>query len=196
MNALHHHAHDHEEEVILDADSGEELALEESEVSASALKDKLKLMREQLKVCQKERDENLAGWQRAKADLVNFRRVVDEERERASARARGKIVQSLIPALDAFASATNDARWGEVDATWREGVERVFGQIHKALEAEGLSTFGAIGDEFDPVFHECMSVKPAESDAADHTIAQVLQRGYKVGDEVIRAAKVVVYQCE
>ncbi len=194
MNALHR-AHDHEEEVILDADSGEELALEESEVSASALKDKMKAMREQLKVCQKERDENLAGWQRAKADLVNFRRVVDEERERASARARGKIVQSLIPALDAFASATNDARWGEVDATWREGVERVFGQIHKALEAEGLSTFGAVGDEFDPVFHECMSVKPAESDAADHTIAQVLQRGYKVGEEVIRAAKVVVYQC-
>lgn len=188
------HAHDHEEEVILDADSGEELALEEGEANASALAHKLKSVREELKECQKERDENLAGWQRAKADLVNFRRVVEEERERDGTRARGKVVRSLIPALDAYASALNDPRWSEVDVTWRGGVERIFGQIHRALEAEGLSTFGVIGDEFDPTLHECMSVQQTDDAQADNTVARVLQHGYKVGSEVVRAAKVVVYQ--
>ncbi len=195
MNSLRH-AHGIKEEKVLDVESGEELVAEEADQSEAALRGSLKSLRAELAACRKERDENLAGWQRAKADLVNFRRVVEEDRERDSARARGKIVRSLIPALDACAAATGDVQWSEVDATWREGVERIFGQIRKALEAEGLSTFGAVGEEFDPMLHECMSVQSAEHEGADNTIAQVLQQGYKVGDEVVRVAKVVVYQHE
>lgn len=194
MKAPHHAPHDPEEEVILDADSGEELVLEESEVSASALKDKLKKLREELKKSKHECDENLAGWQRAKADLVNFRRTVEEDKARDSARARGKMVRALLPALDSFDGAMQAESWKQVEGTWREGVERIATQFHKVLEAEGLSSYGEVGDMFEPTLHDCISVVSTSDDTHDHTISQVLQKGYKIGDEVVRPAKVVVYQ--
>jgi molecular chaperone GrpE len=68
--------------------------------------------------------------------------------------------------------------------------------MHKALEAEGLAVFGMIGEAFDPTRHECMSVLATSDAEVDNTIAQVLQNGYMVGTEVVRPAKVVVYQSE
>jgi len=188
--------HDEEAEVVLDAESGEEVVAEDAELSATGLQGKLKKLRAELKSCHKEREENLTGWQRAKADLANFRRMAEEERERDGARARAKLVRELIPGLDAFDAAMADPKWQTVDAGWRDGVERVATQFHKALEKEGLEVYGKPGDAFDPTVHECMSMQPCEDEAHDHTIAQVLQKGYKIGGEVVRAAKVVVYQCD
>ncbi|MBP9760282.1 MAG: nucleotide exchange factor GrpE [Candidatus Pacebacteria bacterium] len=193
MNTSRHTPID-EEEITLDADSGEEVMLEETETTASALKDKLKKLREELKVCQKERDEHLAGWQRAKADMVNFRRTVEEDRARDSARVRGKIVSALLPALDGFDSAMMTEGWKNVEETWREGMERIATEFHKVLEAEGLTVYGMVGDPFDPTFHDCMSVTSTDEETQDHTIAQVFQKGYTIGGEVIRPAKVAVYQ--
>lgn len=194
MKSSHAHHHDEESELVLDADSGEEVVLEDAEVSLSALKDKLKQVRADLVQSRKERDEYLAGWQRAKADLVNYRRVADEDRIRDGARARGKVVEALVPTLDAFASAMAEKRWLDVDVVWREGVERTVAQMRKALEAEGLAMFGSVGEVFDPSRHECMSVLATEDETVDNTIAQVLQSGYMVGTEVVRPAKVSVFQ--
>jgi molecular chaperone GrpE len=182
------------EEILIDADSGDEVELEEEEVANSSLKGKLKDLRTKLKETQKERDENLAGWQRAKADLANFRRIAEEDAARNGARAKGDVVKAVVPALDSFDSAMADSSWSDVDTKWREGVERIANQFHQALEKEGLTSFGAVGDAFDPEVHECMSVAPTDDKKQDHTIVQVLQRGHKLGTELIRPAKVVVAQ--
>ena len=187
---------DGEEEIMLDADTGEELEIEGAEVATSALHTKLKKIRDELKACQKERDENLTGWQRAKADLANFRRITEEDKERDGARARGKLVKVLVPALDSFDSALTSEGWESVDKTWREGVERTVAQLHKALESEGLERFADVGDAFDPTQHDCMSMQHTTKEEEDHTIAQVLQKGYRIGPEVVRPAKVTVYQLE
>lgn len=186
--------HDEETEVVLDAESGEEVVAEDTELSAAGLQGKLKKLRAELAATKAECQENLTGWQRAKADLANFRRMAEEDKERDGVRARAKLVRELIPGLDAFDAAMADPKWQIVDDGWREGVERVAAQFHKALEKEGLAVYGAEGDVFDPTLHECMSMQPCEEEAQDHTIAQVLQKGYKIGGEVVRAAKVVVYQ--
>jgi molecular chaperone GrpE len=182
------------DEFEIDADTGEELLAEDSELSLGALKAKLKLLRAELLKAQRERDENLAGWQRAKADIVNFRRNVEEDRARDGARQKGKVIRSIIPVLDSFESAVADQSWKEVSDHWREGVERIRNQLASALEREGLTAYGAIGERFDPMFHECMSVQPTEDERLDDTIALVLQNGYRIGDEVIRPAKVTVSQ--
>jgi len=196
MNPPHHHHHrpHDEEEAVIDAETREDIALEEEEVSAHALKDTLRTLRTELVACKQQRDENLAGWQRAKADLVNFRRSVEEDRARDLTRARGSVIRSLIPALDSFASAMEAESWKSVETGWREGIERTVQQITKALHELGLERFGRDGEAFDPTLHECVSVAPAHEPSKDHTLAHVLQAGYRVQDEVIRPAKVVVAQ--
>jgi molecular chaperone GrpE (heat shock protein) len=96
------------EDISIDYETGEEIELEEDEVSNTALKSKLKQLRKELLQAQKERDENLAGWQRSKADLINFRKNVEEDKKRDMLRAKGSIIQSIIPALDSFSSAMQD----------------------------------------------------------------------------------------
>jgi molecular chaperone GrpE len=183
-----------DEEIVLDVDSGVEIAPEDTEIAAASLKGKLKQLRDELALAKKERDENLAGWQRAKADLINFRRNMEEDKVRDAARAQGKIVRAILPALDSFASAMKAPTWHHVDPEWREGVERIAAQLTGSLERDGVRAFGAVGDGFDPTLHESMSVAPTDDEAQDHTLAEVLQLGYKIDDEVIRPAKVVVAQ--
>lgn len=194
MNTPHHHHLHTEEEAAIDADTREDIALEEEEASAHALKDTLRTLRAELVACKQQRDENLAGWQRAKADLVNFRRSVEEDRVRDLARAQGAVIRSLIPALDSFASAMEAEGWKAVEVGWREGVERTVQQITKALQELGLERFGREGEAFDPTLHECVSISPAHDPLKDHTLARILQAGYRVQGEVMRPAKVVVAQ--
>lgn len=183
-------------DIVLDAVSGEEREVDgEENLPTHVVHAQLVKMREKFKTAQHERDEYLAGWQRAKADIINFRRMVGEEKARDEIRTRGKLVRALVPLLDSFESAMMSKKWTEVDGVWREGVERIANQFHKILEAEGLRVYGAVGDQFDPLFHECMSVEATEIESEDHTIAHVLQKGYAIGDEVVRPAKVVVRQC-
>jgi len=182
------------EDILIDIDTDEEIELEEEEVSNSALKDKLRKMRKEFLETQKERDENLAGWQRSKADLINFRKNVEEDRQRDMLRAKGSVVRAVIPALDSFNSAMQDKTWNEIPKNWRDGIERIASQFHQALKAEGLEQFGEVNDTFDPTIHECMSVTTAEEEKKDNTITQVLQQGYKFKTELVRAAKVIVAQ--
>lgn len=184
------------EEISIDLDTGDEIEMEEEEVTNVALKDKLKEIRSELKTVQKERDENLEGWQRSKADLANFRRTVAENSLRNEARVKASIIEKLLPGLDAFDTAMQNKNWSLVDKKWREGVERIAGQLHKVLESEGLKSFGTVGEEFDPTKHECMSIAPTDKKKEDHTIIQVLQQGYTIQDELVRPAKVVVAQLQ
>ena len=180
------------EDISIDLETGEEIDLEESEVTNNALKNKLKKLRKELQEIKKERDENLAGWQRSKADLVNFRKTIEEEKVKNTSRVKGSLIKKILPALDTFDAAMQEKTWKKVDSTWREGVERIAKQFHSALEAEGLETFGTIGEEFDPNIHECMSMAPTNKKNDDHTITQVLQNGYRINNELVRPAKVVV----
>lgn len=184
------------EEISIDLETGDEIVLEEGEVANASLKTKLKDLRKELLLAQKERDENLAGWQRSKADLVNFRKNVSEDSVRNMLRAKASVVRSIVPALDSFSTATQETSWQEVDEKWRSGVERILSQLSQGLTSEGLTEFGAVGEVFNPSIHECMSVVQTEKKKEDHTIAQVLQKGYMIEQELVRPAKVVVAQVQ
>ncbi len=182
------------EDISIDIDTGEEIELEQEEVTNSALKTKMKKLREELAEAKKERDENLAGWQRSKADLVNFRKKSEKDIQKRITRAKSEVIREVLSGLDTFDAAMNDKSWMDVDEKWREGVERIATQLHTALNSEGLESFGEIGDDFSPEIHECMSVEETKKKNEDNKIKQVLQRGYKIKDELVRPAKVIIYQ--
>lgn len=134
----------------------------------------------------RERDEYLAGWQRSQADIKNMQKRHEDEKKMFTTLGKEALLQDLIPVLDNFDAAfRNSEVWESVDENWRRGIEYIHTQFVTALEDNGVVAYGAEGDSFDANLHE-----PVESEGDGATVTQVLQKGYKIGDRVIRPAKV------
>ncbi|OHB24452.1 MAG: nucleotide exchange factor GrpE [Parcubacteria group bacterium RIFOXYD2_FULL_52_8] len=166
----------------------------EDEAEENAPQATIKKLREQLKVCQKERQEYLEGWQRAKADFVNARK--EEERQRSELRqyAKADLLEEILPIVDNFERAmSNKEVWERVEQNWRVGVEYIYAQLLQVLADHGLEPFAKAGDTFDPARHQSTEAVPTASEAEDDTIASVLERGYMYNSRIIRPARVKVW---
>ncbi len=134
------------------------------------------------------RDEYLADLQRLAADFDNYRKRVLRDQEGLVARAHERLVKELIPVLDDLERALEAAAQHE-EAKLEEGVRLVHRELSAALGREGLAEIEANG-RFDPHVHEALLSQP--SDADEGTVIDVLQKGYRLGDHVIRPARVVI----
>ena len=182
---------------INDSVEDSDLTYVESTEDGEALpaKDVTKKLREELKVVRKEKEEYLTGWQRAKADYVNLQKELDSTRLNISIIAREKMARNLMPALDSFDMAfTNKEAWEKVDKNWRMGVEYIYSQLMTGLSDSGVEKIDKIGVKFDPALNQSISAIPTEKEEADHTIESIIQIGYKIGDRVIRPARVNIYE--
>lgn len=162
---------------------------------ALPVKDVAKKLREENKKLRAERDEYLTGWQRAKADYVNLQK--DEERKRTELRSfiTSNLVEDLLPTLDSFDMAMgNKEAWEKVDANWRAGVEYIQKQFGTALESYGVTKIDQVGVPFDPNLHQSVESISTTDQAQDHMVAQIVQAGYKIGERVIRPARVKVFE--
>jgi molecular chaperone GrpE len=136
-----------------------------------------------------ERDEYLALAQRVQADFDNYRKRAAREQERLVAHAHERIVRELLPILDDLERALEAAERHE-EAQLVEGVRLVEQALRKVLEKEGLVEIEADGP-FDPHVHEAMLAE--ERDGTEPgAVLEVVQRGYRLGDKVIRPARVIV----
>lgn len=183
-------------EESIDDTNFEDLEFVESNEDGEALptKDVVKKLREDLKVCRKEKEEYLTGWQRAKADYMNLQRELDLARINISILAKQKIVEKLLPALDSFEMAfSNKEHWETLDKEWRMGITSIHSQLIKGLEDSGIVTINEKDVPFDPNIHQSISVVYTDDETKDHTVEKVLQVGYKIGDRIIRPAKVTIY---
>jgi molecular chaperone GrpE len=131
----------------------------------------------------KERDEYLDALQRLKAEFDNYRKRVARDQQELAARAHERLVQELVPVLDDLERAL--AHDGDIE----EGVRLIHRQLSESLAKEGLSEVPTDG-KFDPHTQEALLSQP--SDAEEGTVIQVLQKGYKLGDRVVRPARVVI----
>ena len=138
---------------------------------------------EELAAVQKERDEYLDALQRLKAEFDNYRKRVARDQQELVARAAERLVRELVPVLDDLERALNHE--GDID----EGVKLIHRALADALAKEGLSEIATDG-KFDPHTQEALLSQPSE--AEEGTVIQVLQKGYKLGDRVLRPARVVV----
>lgn len=158
-------------------------------------KDIVKKLREENKTLRKEKEEYLTGWQRAKADYVNLQKDSDAKYKELRTMVTGNIVEDLLPVLDSFNMAMgNKDAWDKVDANWRNGVEYIHQQFLRVLTDNNVTALDQIDVMFDPMLHESIETIPTDDESKDHKIAQVVQTGYKIGDKVIRPARVKVYE--
>lgn len=169
----------------------------ETELDADNAKDPteiIKSLKEKLKTSQKERQEYLAGWQRTKADYANARK--DEERFRAEFVKFSKedVIRDILPSLDSFHSAFgNKAAWEKVDLNWRMGVQYIYSQLVTALEKNGIALIEPkVGEPFDTIMHESVATVPTSIQTENHTIADVVQKGYSLHGKIVQPAKVRV----
>ncbi len=131
---------------------------------------------------------------RLAAEYDNFKKRSVKERTEAWQRAQADLVQRLVDALDDL------ARFAHVDPaqtdakTIHDGVDMVERKMWKALEAAGVARVDQVGVLFDPHVHEAVTTRPADHPAKDHTVGAVLQPGYRMGDALIRPARVIVLQ--
>lgn len=165
------------------------------------LKATLKKLRKDLKIAQKEKQEYLTSWQRERADFMNYKKGEIEHNRKIEMMAREHFAEELLPVLDAYDMAfSNKEAWEKVEKNWRMGVEYIHQQLLKVLAEQGIEEIPTkAGDKVDPMLHEAMSTVPVSADepdaaAKDNTIAQVIQKGYKNGDKVFRAARVTVFE--
>lgn len=137
----------------------------------------------------RERDEYLDALQRLKAEFDNYRKRAAREQSDFASRASGRLVAELLPVLDDLERALDFAEEHE-EAKLEEGVRLVHRALVEALRKEGLAEIETDG-LFDPHVHEALLSQPAE-DAESGSILSVVQKGYRIGDRVIRPARVVV----
>ena len=149
-------------------------------------------LEERLAEVERERDEYLNDLKRVAADFENYRKRVARDQEGLVARAHERLVKELLPVLDDLERSLEAAAEHE-EAKLEEGVRLVHRELVKALAREGLVEVETDG-QFDPHVHEALLSQPSEQE--DGSVIEVLQKGYRLGDRVLRPARVVVSQGE
>jgi molecular chaperone GrpE len=145
-------------------------------------------LEEQVAALEAERDEHLNDLKRVAAEFENYRKRVARDQESLVARAHERLVKELLPVLDDLERALAAAEEHE-EAKLEEGVRLVQRELAAALQREGLAEIDTDG-QFDPHVHEALLSQP--SDAEEGSVIEVVQKGYTLGDRVVRPARVVV----
>jgi len=173
-------------------------ALEPVQVSAvepldEALQEGLDLetLQAELQTAKSQADEYLDGWQRARAEFSNYKKRVEREQAEARDRIAGETLMRFLGVLDDLDRALKDRPSDGDAAAWTEGIELIYRKLSALFIAEGIEAIEAEGTPFDPVLHEALS----HEDSQDHVEGQVIEvvrRGYRMGDRVLRPALVRV----
>jgi molecular chaperone GrpE len=137
---------------------------------------------------QRERDEYLDLAKRTKADFENFRKRVAADVQAALARGKAEVAREVIDAVDNLERALEASPGGDGLA---EGVEMVLGNLRETLRRHGIEAVEPKGEKFDPTRHEALSTQPADGTESG-IVVEVMQKGYTLGDQLIRPARVVV----
>jgi molecular chaperone GrpE len=132
--------------------------------------------------------ELLDSWQRARAEFLNYKRRVEQEKQRDAQMAGLIVIAKVLPVLDDFDLAMAHVPKGAENESWLNGVALVAHKLRSVLESEGVQPIAAAGQKFDPSLHEAVMV---EGDGGDFVVAE-LRRGYTLHGNVIRPALVKV----
>jgi molecular chaperone GrpE len=143
---------------------------------------------------QRERDEYLDLAKRTKADFENFRKRMTVEVAAAAARGRGELIRDVVPVLDDLERAIQAAGLdpeGDSEDGLSHGVLLVFRSLRDSLGRNGVEAVDPKGERFDPTMHEALSTVKADG-VEPGTIVEVMQKGYRLGEQLVRPARVVV----
>lgn len=137
---------------------------------------------------QREKDEYLELAQRTKADFENFRKRVAADVQAAQVRGKAEVAREVIDAVDNLERALESSDSGDGLVA---GVEMVLGNLRETLSRNGVEAVDPQGEKFDPNRHEALSTQPVDGTESG-IVVEVMQKGYTLGDQLIRPARVVV----
>lgn len=139
---------------------------------------------------QKQIDELTQALQRERADAINVRRRAEEDRSKLADFYKAMVVRNLLPAIDNLERALTHAPKEIKNHDYVKGVQSVAKQFEKVFSELGVKRIKTVGEEFDPKYHEAVSMEDGEGTV--EVISEELQPGYRLGDEIIRHAMVKV----
>lgn len=158
------------------------------------LKKKLNTLKQKCEKLEQEKKEYLDGWLRSQADYKNLLKEMDIVREKSKNQGMKKVIEELLPSLDAYDMArANKESWEQVDKNWRLGIEYIFNMFEKGLGNFGVTSFGNVGEVIDPLKYEATELVDTDDQSLDQKVSVLLNKGYVFGGEVIRPAKVKVW---
>ncbi len=130
------------------------------------------------------------SYLRLKAEWDNFRKRTAAEREQEKVRASEKLVKDLIPVIDDLERAIDHAKQSGEGGSLTEGVEAVLAKWLQIFEKHKVTQIEAVGEQFDPNKHQAVGTQPDDS-VPEETVLNVYQKGYQMGERVLRPAMVV-----
>lgn len=163
--------------------------IEDAEVVETAEAEEAKTETPEEKL-QKELESQKDMYLRLRAEYDNYRKRTQQEKLNIYADATAKAIEELLPLADSLVAAMN-AQTSEADT---KGIELISNQFFACLDKLNVKAFGEIGDEFNPEIHNAVSMTE-NPDLGKNAVAAVFQKGFKIGDKVIRPAMVVVANC-
>jgi molecular chaperone GrpE len=166
--------------------------IDEIDVSPTKLLADIEQLRGELQATTAKADEYLAGLQRERAEFSNYRRRTSEEREAMLGLAGEDLIRKVLALADDFDLAIDNRPAELAASSWVEGVAAIDRKLRALLESEGVKTVEADpGKPFDPREHEAIVNVPGTG-RAEGEIVEVIRRGYKLRDRVLRPALVAV----
>ena len=148
-------------------------------------------LEEQLEAAKAEAAKNLDGWMRVQAEFANARKRMDKQRQETQQRATGDMAAKLLPVADDFQRAMETVPETISSDIWFEGIQLVHRKLTTILESMNVKAIEAVGQPFDPNCHEAIMQEPSD-DHESGTVTRELQKGYMLGDRVIRPSLVYV----
>jgi molecular chaperone GrpE len=172
-------------EAVETTETEEETAVSEEE------QEKPLTIEEQLAAAQEEAAKNLDGWMRAQAEFANARKRMEKQRAETYLNASADVITKLLPVLDDFERALDAVPEEIAGNSWLEGIQLVQRKLLGILDGMNVKSIDAVGEPFDPKFHEAIMQEPTD-EYESGTVSKELQKGYQIGDRVIRPSLVYV----
>lgn len=133
----------------------------------------------------------LANWQRAQADLANYKKRAEQERRETVELANAAVIANLLTVVDDFERALASLPDELRECKWVEGITLIYDKLKRVLQAEGVAEIEAQGKPFNPYLHEAVEHRDEKGEGQD-IVVEVQQKGYRLKDRVIRPSMVVV----
>jgi len=153
----------------------------------------IKKLKEKIKTLEKEKQEYMDGWQRERADFINYKKRVENEKVEIVKYANENLLEEITQVLDSFEMAfSNKEAWEKVDKNWRTGVEYIHTQLLKILDENNFTAMNPLHEKFDPKFHIAMEHVSTDDEKKDGMITEVKKKGYILNGRVMKPAQVVV----
>lgn len=161
------------------------------EVAANAIT--IETMQKQLDELSQKSAEYLEGLQRERADFTNYKKRIERDQIQMTHDIAGRISKKYLPVLDDMERALKAKPVEGEGANWAGGIELIYKKLQGILESEGITEILAEGEQFDPTRHEALTQEPSSAHESGEII-EVIQKGYLIGDRVLRPSLVRVAQ--